>query len=76
MSDLIDGATEASVNDYLYAEEDGSGNTVLYVKSDGGIGNTGGDADQVITLNGVDMGGQDSATFLQQMIDDGQLQVE
>ncbi|MAR70666.1 type I secretion C-terminal target domain-containing protein, partial [Halomonas sp.] len=76
MSDLLDGATEASVNDYLYAEEDGSGNTVLYVKSDGGIGNTGGDADQVITLNGVDMGGQDSATFLQQMIDDGQLQVE
>ncbi|PTL89256.1 type I secretion C-terminal target domain-containing protein, partial [Halomonas sp. SYSU XM8] len=76
MADLLDGATEASVNDYLYAEEDGSGNTVLYVKSDGGIGAGGGEADQVITLNGVDMGGQDSATFLQQMIDEGQLQVE
>ena len=76
MADLLDGATEASVNDYLYAEEDGSGNTVLYVKSDGGIGTGGNDADQVITLNGVDMGGQDSAAFLQQMIDDGQLQVE
>ena len=76
MADLLDGATEADVSDYLFAEEDGSGNTVIHVKSDGGIDGSGSNADQSITLTGVDMGGQDSANFLQQMIDNNQLDVE
>ncbi|MBY6030049.1 type I secretion C-terminal target domain-containing protein, partial [Halomonas sp. DP8Y7-1] len=76
VADLLDGATDASVNDYLFAQEDGNGNTVLHVKSSGGIAANGNDADQTIVLNGVTMGGQDSATFLQQMIANDQLQVE
>ncbi|USZ48267.1 tandem-95 repeat protein [Halomonas sp. DN3] len=75
LSDLLDGATEDDVSDYLHASQDGN-DTVISVKSDGGIGADGSGADQVITLTGVSMGGASSDDFLNQLIQNGQLDVE
>ncbi|ALM53316.1 hypothetical protein AR456_14285 [Halomonas huangheensis] len=76
IADLLDVADTADIADYLYAEEGGAGDTLLHIKSDGGINAGGGNADQIITLAGLDMGGQDSVNFVQQLIDQGQLDIE
>lgn len=75
LSDLLDGASEGDVSDYLHASQEGS-DTVLSVKTDGGIGADGSGADQVITLTNVSMGGASSDAFLNQLVQDGQLDVE
>ncbi|MEQ5857061.1 Ig-like domain-containing protein [Halomonas sp. EF61] len=75
LSDLLHDASEEDVSDYLHASQD-EDNTVLSVKSDGGIGASGAGADQVITLTNVSMSGSSSDNFLNQLIQDGQLNME
>ena len=75
LSDLLENASEADISDYLYASQEGS-NTVISVKSDGGIGTSGEGADQVITLSNISMGGASSDDFINQLIKDGQLDIE
>uniref|UniRef100_UPI003A9471A5 Ig-like domain-containing protein n=1 Tax=Halomonas cupida TaxID=44933 RepID=UPI003A9471A5 len=76
IADLLDGGRDSNIGQYLYAEEDGKGNTVLYVKSDGGIGANGDNADQTITLAGVSMGGQGSSDFINQLLTNKQLDID
>ena len=75
LSDILDDATDEDVSAYLYASQEGS-DTVLSVKTDGGIGASGDGADQVITLTEVSMGGASSDSFLDKMVQHGQLDVE
>ncbi|MAR72437.1 type I secretion C-terminal target domain-containing protein, partial [Halomonas sp.] len=75
LSDLLHDASEEDVSDYLHASQD-EDNTGLSVKSDGGIGTSGAGADQVITLTNVSMSGSSSDNFLNQLIQDGQLNME
>ncbi|MGQ7247479.1 T1SS-143 repeat domain-containing protein [Halomonas sp. V046] len=74
LSDLLDGATEADVSDYLVASQEGN-DVVLAVKSSGGISADGANADQTITLTGVDLGGN-GEDFINNLINNGQLDVE
>ncbi|MCJ8288099.1 Ig-like domain-containing protein, partial [Halomonas sp.] len=75
LSDLLHDASEEDVSEYLHASQDGD-NTVLSAKSDGGIGASGAGADQVITLTNVHMAGASSDSFLNQLVQHGQLDVE
>ncbi|WP_290442686.1 MULTISPECIES: type I secretion C-terminal target domain-containing protein [unclassified Halomonas] len=75
LSDLLDDARDHQVSDFLHASQEG-GDTVIAVKSDGGIGAHGAGADQFIVLAGVRMGGASSDAFLDRLIDHGQLEVE
>jgi len=75
LSDLLHDASEEDVSDYLHASQDGE-NIVLSVKSNGGIGASGAGADQVITLSNTSMGGASSDDFINQLINNGQLDVE
>ncbi|MBY5982993.1 tandem-95 repeat protein [Halomonas sp. DP5Y7-2] len=74
LSDLLDGAVESDVSDYLVASQEGA-DTLISVKSDGGIASSGANADQTILLQGVSMGGDISGDFLNQLIQNGQLEV-
>ncbi|MBY6029004.1 tandem-95 repeat protein [Halomonas sp. DP8Y7-1] len=75
LSDLLDGAVESDVSDYLVASQQGA-DTLISVKSDGGIASSGANADQTILLQGVSMGGDSSGDFLNQLIQNGQLEVQ
>ncbi|WP_442487638.1 Ig-like domain-containing protein [Halomonas litopenaei] len=75
LSDLLDGAEAADISDYLVASQQGD-DTVLFVKSDGGLDVSGSNADQKIVLAGVSMEGASSQDFLDQLIQNGQLDVE
>lgn len=75
LSDLLDDARDHQVSDFLHASQEGD-DTVIAVKSDGGIGAHGAGADQFIVLAGVRMGGASSDAFLDRLIDHGQLEVE
>ncbi|MGK0545215.1 type I secretion C-terminal target domain-containing protein [Halomonas cupida] len=75
ISDLLQDATAQDVDDYVRAHQEGE-NTVLSVKTRGGIGDDGEGADQIITLIGVDMEGDSSTSFLSNLISRGQLEVE
>ncbi|MBY5926040.1 MULTISPECIES: type I secretion C-terminal target domain-containing protein, partial [unclassified Halomonas] len=75
ISDLLQDATAQDVDDYVRAHQEGE-DTVLSVKTRGGIGDDGEGAEQVITLIGVDMEGDSSTSFLSNLISRGQLEVE
>ncbi|SFG95419.1 VWA domain-containing protein, partial [Neptunomonas qingdaonensis] len=78
LSDLLQGETDTTLDQYLHFEES-AGNTVVYIKSDGGIDATGSNADQVITLNGVtelNAGVQTDADIILQLLDNNQLIVD
>uniref|UniRef100_UPI0035627C93 type I secretion C-terminal target domain-containing protein n=1 Tax=Neptunomonas sp. TaxID=1971898 RepID=UPI0035627C93 len=78
LSDLLQGETDTTLDQYLHFEES-AGNTVVYIKSDGGINTTGSNADQVITLNGVtelNAGVQTDADIILQLLDNNQLIVD
>ncbi|MDN3521042.1 retention module-containing protein [Halomonas ramblicola] len=78
ISDLLQGAGFGSedIDDYILARESGS-DTMLHIKHDGGIDNgDGSNADQTILLKDVGMDGNDSSTFIQSLIDSGQLDIE
>ncbi|MGJ7462622.1 type I secretion C-terminal target domain-containing protein, partial [Halomonas sp. MA07-2] len=76
LSDLLQGmASSDDLSSYLHAAEDADGNTVLHISSAGELavenGSIGG-ADQVIFLEGVAY----SDSLIQQMLDDGRLEIE
>ncbi|WP_322407034.1 Ig-like domain-containing protein [Idiomarina sp. PL1-037] len=75
LSDLLQGESTGTIDNYLYAEDDGNGNTVLHINSEGNLGTD--NADQVVTLQDVQMAdGQSSSDFIQQMLNDGQLLID
>ncbi|MBS8267356.1 tandem-95 repeat protein [Halomonas litopenaei] len=74
LADLLQGADENNLADYLQANQDGD-DTVLSISSEGNLAAGGGNADQVVVLIGVQMGA-DGDTFLQNLLDDGQLKVD
>jgi len=74
LGDLIDDSGENALSDYLLATQEGD-DTVVFVKSGGGLSVDGSNADQQLTLAGVDMGG-DSDAFLARLLDNGAAQVE
>ncbi len=76
ISDLLQGASDSTIDAYVFAEEDGNGNTLLHISSSGQLGSNGADADQTIVLNDVGMGSQSSADFLQSLIGNDQLDIE
>uniref|UniRef100_UPI002592D8A7 beta strand repeat-containing protein n=1 Tax=uncultured Idiomarina sp. TaxID=352961 RepID=UPI002592D8A7 len=76
LSDLLQGESTGTIDNYLYAEDDGNGNTVLHINSEGNLSGTD-NADQVVTLQDVQMAdGQTSSDFIQQMLNDGQLLID
>ncbi|WP_026278831.1 type I secretion C-terminal target domain-containing protein, partial [Thioalkalivibrio sp. ALJ4] len=75
LADLLHDENEETIDQYIMAVEDG-GDTVLYVSSTGDLDGDQGNADQMVTLEGVDMGGMDSSEFIQSLIDNGQLNID
>ncbi|MDN3556288.1 retention module-containing protein [Halomonas maura] len=79
LGDLLQGSdAESDFASYLHAVDDGQGNTLLHVSTNGAFGDgfSSAASDQVIALNGVSMEGADSSAFLQSLIDSGQLDIE
>ncbi|MBY6208303.1 MULTISPECIES: retention module-containing protein [Halomonas] len=72
--DVADPAQD-ELSDFLYAQQEGA-DTVLYIKSDGGLDGARSNADQKISLSGVSMGGLSSEDFLTMLHNNGQLDVE
>jgi len=78
LSDLLQGETTDSLDQYLHFAQSGS-DTVVYIKSDGGISADGSNANQVITLQSVtDLGAgvQTDADIIQQLLSNNQLIVD
>ncbi|WP_221621193.1 Ig-like domain-containing protein [Halomonas sp. YLB-10] len=78
LSELLQGYDkdddQQSLNDYIHAEQEGD-DIVLYVKSDGNLADDNGNADQVITLEGVANAAPSPDDFLMQLLNQGQLDV-
>ena len=77
LNDLLP-ETGGDVGSYIHAVEDGEGNTLLHISSNGAFddGFDANNADQIIALNGVSMEGADSTAFIQSLIAEGQLDIE
>ncbi|WP_017926615.1 retention module-containing protein [Thioalkalivibrio sp. HL-Eb18] len=75
LSDLLQGeeATD-DLGQYLYAEQQGQ-DTVLFVHSSGQLGTDGENADQIITLQGVNLGSSSEA-IIQTLLDNDQLKID
>ncbi|MGQ7249923.1 retention module-containing protein [Halomonas sp. V046] len=74
LSELLLDADSGQVSEYLTATQQGN-DTLLHIKTDGGITSDGSNADQRITLVNISMGG-DAEAFLNQLVSDGQLTIE
>ncbi|WP_442489878.1 retention module-containing protein [Halomonas litopenaei] len=66
---------QSALDNFVFAQEE-NGDTVLYIKSDGGLEDQHRNADQKITLDGVSMDGQSSEDFLTLLRNNRQLDVE
>ncbi|MBU2953320.1 beta strand repeat-containing protein, partial [Marinobacter sp. F3R08] len=75
LDDLLQGATEATVTDFLMAQEE-NGDTVLYMNKDGALADTVDNAQQSIVLSGVSMDGQTSEQFIDSLVNSGHIKVE
>ncbi|WP_141101324.1 type I secretion C-terminal target domain-containing protein, partial [Halomonas campaniensis] len=76
IADLLQGENAENLDQYIKAEQQGA-DTVLHVKSDGGLAADGSNADQRIVLKDVEMPqGGNSSDFIQSMLDDGQLKID
>ncbi|RUR27757.1 type I secretion C-terminal target domain-containing protein, partial [Vreelandella andesensis] len=76
IADLLQGEENADLDQYIFAEQDGD-NTVLHIKSDGGISENGGNADQQIVLQNVQMPeGVNSSEFIQSLLENDQLKID
>ncbi|MDO6469895.1 cadherin-like domain-containing protein, partial [Neptunomonas phycophila] len=78
LSDLLQGETTDTLDQYLHFAESGA-DTVVYIKSDGGINADGSNADQIITLQSTtDLGAgvQTDADIIQQLLSNNQLIVD
>ncbi|WP_273134025.1 Ig-like domain-containing protein, partial [Marinobacter vinifirmus] len=76
LEDLLQGENETNLLNYIIAEENGNGDTVLYVNSQGSLSGETANADQVITLENVTMDGQTSEQFIQALLNNGQLNID
>ncbi|MBY5923695.1 MULTISPECIES: Ig-like domain-containing protein [unclassified Halomonas] len=74
LSDLLEDASEASLSDYLLAEQQGA-DTVLHIDAGGNISADGSNASQVIVLSDVSMSGS-SDDFLKGLLENHQLDIE
>ncbi|MGP8292382.1 DUF5801 repeats-in-toxin domain-containing protein [Vreelandella zhanjiangensis] len=75
LADLLQGENSGNIDQYIHAEQQGS-DTVLHVKSNGGLASDGSNADQRIVMKGVDMHGSSSSDFIQSMLEHDQLKIE
>ncbi|MFQ3787609.1 retention module-containing protein [Halomonas sp. A29] len=75
LADLLQNESVEDIDNFIFAAQEGA-NTVLYVNHDGGIGTDGSNATQVIVLENFSMDGASSTVFLQEMLDNGQLQID
>ncbi|HEB06526.1 MAG TPA: Ig-like domain-containing protein, partial [Halomonas sp.] len=76
IADLLQGENSENLDQYIKAEQQGA-DTVLHVKSDGGLALDGSNADQRIVLKDVEMPqGGSSSDFIQSMLEDGQLKID
>jgi Ca2+-binding RTX toxin-like protein len=75
LSDLLQGENQENLGDYLFAQVQ-EGDTVLYVNSQGLLDGNPDNADQVVTLQGVALGGEDSAAIIQILLDNDQLKID
>ena len=75
LKDLLSGESESTINDFILAEQDGD-STVLFIKTDGGLLGNPDNADQKIVLEGVQMNGESSAEFLNDLINKGMLNID
>ncbi|WP_016913262.1 type I secretion C-terminal target domain-containing protein, partial [Vreelandella stevensii] len=76
IADLLQGENAENLDQYIKAEQQGA-DTVLHIKSDGGLASDGSNADQQVVLKGVQMPeGRSSSDFIQSMLDDGQLRID
>ncbi|MCO4322138.1 beta strand repeat-containing protein, partial [Aliidiomarina quisquiliarum] len=76
LSDLLVGESPSNINDYIIAAEDGNGNTILYISSEGGLAGDSANANQLIQLSDVSMSGGSSADFIQALLNNGQLIID
>lgn len=74
LSDLLQGEESGSLDQFLYAETQGD-DTVLFVHSAGQLGENGDNAEQIITLQGVDLGNSSEA-IIQALLDNDQLKID
>uniref|UniRef100_UPI00356AE9DF type I secretion C-terminal target domain-containing protein n=2 Tax=Zhongshania sp. TaxID=1971902 RepID=UPI00356AE9DF len=74
IADLLDGENSVNLSGYLYVEKDG-GDTVVHIKHDGGLAGDQANADQIITLTGVDLvtGFADQDAIIQNLLTNGKL---
>ena len=75
LSDLLQEGNQGNIGDYLFAQVQ-DGDTVLYVNSQGLLDGNPDNADQVVTLQGVAFGGEDSAAIIQLLLDNDQLKID
>ena len=76
LADLLQDENSGNIDDYVFAEQQGD-DTILHVKSDGGLTADGSNADQQIVLKGVEMPqGGNSSDFIQSMLDNDQLKID
>jgi hypothetical protein len=75
LSDLLVNESANTLDSYLHFSQSGN-NTIVHIKSTGGINGTGSNADQLITLEGVTnlgAGVQTDAEIIQQLLSNNQL---
>ncbi len=76
LSDLLKGENNESIDQYIRAEQQGS-DTVLHIKSEGGLSADNSNADQRVVLKDVTMPqGENSSDFIQSMLQDHQLKID
>ncbi|MBD3897836.1 type I secretion C-terminal target domain-containing protein [Halomonas sp. ML-15] len=80
IADLLQGESVATIDQFVFAEEDGS-DTVLYISSGGSLAGDKDNADQTIRLEGKSFGDfgaspGDSSDLITKMIDSGQLHID
>ncbi|WP_458526220.1 Ig-like domain-containing protein, partial [Onishia taeanensis] len=81
LAELLAGEQAGSIDDYLHAERGADGeDTILHVSTDGGFAGdyaaNAGQEDQTITLEGVSMGDQSSEQFINNLINNGNLNID
>ncbi|MGR2740917.1 retention module-containing protein [Billgrantia sp. Q4P2] len=76
LADLLQNESVETIDSFIFAVQEGA-NTVLYVNHEGEIGADGSNATQVIVLENFSMGdAETSSDFLQEMLNNGQLNIE
>ncbi|MFG6668637.1 Ig-like domain-containing protein [Halomonas sp. HNIBRBA4712] len=76
LADLLQGENSENLDQYIHAEQDGN-DTILHIKSDGGLSSDNSNADQRVVLKDVSMPqGESSSDFLQSMLQDHQLKID